>query len=484
MNVMFIYPNQDGIGYIPVGISLLSSILKNNGHNTSLFDTTFYSSNGDDDNDNLQFKRTDSKLPTKRCVDIYKLLKDKIEKFKPDLIAGTCTSNDYEFLCDILKFIKNNYDIPVIVGGPHTTVVPDEVISETFIDIICIGEGESALLELCNRMELNRNIYNISNLWIKFKNKIYKNDIGPLVKDMDTLPYPDWDIFNDENHYRPFDGKIYYFGWFEFGRGCPFSCTYCINPHLHKIYKGKGNYYRSKSPKRMMDELLHFKKKYNIKFVRFVDETFLAMPISKIKEFAELYNKHIRLPFIISSRPETINDESVNILKSMITCKHISMGIESGNETLRRNVLNRQLSNDTIYKAFKLLQKNGIKTTAFNIIGFPTETRDMIFDTIKINKQIQPDVIVVSLFYPYKGTPLRDVCINEGYIDSDKVVNYTSDTILNMPQISRESLIGLKRAFILYARLPRLLYPLIVLSERISCMYFIMSNIYKYKYGI
>lgn len=470
VNVLFIYPNMNAEGYIQVGLALLSAILKKGGHKTELFDTTFYDTGGDNDRviaeKYLQFKKIkNSKVFEREKVDILSELKKKIKNCRPDLIAATCTSNDYGFLKNLLIGIKKDTNIPVILGGPHPTVTPEKTIEEDFVDMICVGEGEYALLELCDSLSNKKDITSIKNLWVKKDGKIFKNSVRPLLHDLDSLPYLDWTIFDEKHHYRPFSGKVYYFGWFEFGRGCPFACNYCINPYLHQMYKG-DKFYRAKSPIRMIEEIKYFKENYPLEFIRFVDETFLAMPIEKIEEFAELYKKEINLPFIMSTRVESINSKTVEILKNMGTCKHVSMGIESGSERIRKDVCNRHMDNKKIVEAFKLLRETGIKTTAFNMIGFPTETRENIFETIEINRDAKPEFSVVSFFYPYEGTPLRKVCLEKGYIKEDsKVVNYAAETILDMPQITQKELKGIRKTFNLYVKSPKILFPIIKIAE-------------------
>ena len=493
VNILFVYPNTISEGYIPGGIAILSAVLKQAGHNTYLFDTTFFETEEkvrDLREKNLEFKSVNFEkegFKTKK-VNIQEEFKKTIEKVKPDLIGATCTSNDYPFLSQLLKSIRKEYKIPIIVGGSHATVSPQSTIEEDFIDMICIGEGEEAMLELANRMQIKESLTDIKNIWIKKEGQIYKNSVRPLIKNLDSLPYPDWDLFDTRHHYKPFSGKIYYFGWFEFGRGCPYSCSYCINPYLHKLYKDKGRIYRTKTTKRMIDELGFFKNKYKIEFIRFMDETFLAMPINKIKNFAKIYTQSINLPFIIATRPESITSEKAKILGKMHSCKHVSIGIESGNEKIRKDICNRNTQQEDIILAFKLIKNAGIGTTSYNMLGLPTENRKNIFETIELNRKAKVDIAVVNFFYPFEGTPLREFCLKKGYIsnNSNTMVNFVSDTILNMPQISKKELKGLRKTFSLYLEFPKLLYPLIRLCEYnnilSNALFDIFSKYYHYKY--
>jgi len=185
------------------------------------------------------------------------------------------------------------------------------------------------------------------------------------------------------------------------------------------------------------------------------------------------------------TRPETIDKEIAQILGDLGTCRHISIGIEHGNDRIRREYLNRHISNERMIDAFKLLENAGIQTTSYNMIGFPTETRKEIFETIELNRRINPEIALMSFFYPYKGTPLRDICINMGLIKPNVgMVDYGEESILNMPQISKEEIHGFRRTFILYIRAPKILYPLIKLCERENKISNIIYNIFRIYYSI
>jgi len=180
MRVLFIYPNTYSDGCMPLGIAMLSAVLKEAGHEIQLFDTTFFNKKSGETNKlgekHLIFKKTDLDIKLDKS-DMKEEFRKAINNFKPDLIAISATSINYSLGLKLLKSINGTVyaEVPVVVGGSHPTVVPDKVVAEDGIDIICIGEGEGAMLELCNRMEAHEDITNIKNLWIKKNGKIFKN---------------------------------------------------------------------------------------------------------------------------------------------------------------------------------------------------------------------------------------------------------------------------------------------------------------------
>jgi radical SAM superfamily enzyme YgiQ (UPF0313 family) len=259
-------------------------------------------------------------------------------------------------------------------------------------------------------------------------------------------------------------GKISMTGTFEMNRGCPYSCRFCSDYGLNKLYANNGGYYREKSIKRLIDEMKEKKERYNLEFAYLVAESFLTTKRERIVEFIERY-KEVDIPFWIEARPESINEENIKLLESS-GCEGISLGIESGNMELRRNLLGRNMNDETILKAFSLLEKSTLRVSANNIIGFPTETRENIFETIEFNRKLNVPGVMVSLYNPYKGTALRDYCDEEGLMQKDAHAgDYRSETVLNMPQITREELLNLQKTFPLYVRFPKSEWPRIEKCE-------------------
>lgn len=228
--VLFIYPNAISQGFIHGGIAILSAVLKEAGHETDLFDTTFYNIESDKIETSLQFKPTDlkKKIEKREVKFLVSDFLNKISTFKPDLIAITCTSNSYLLLKNLMEKTISNINCPIIIGGPKATISPEELIREEFINMVCIGEGEEALVEVANNIRDNKSLINIKNIWIKKNHRIHRNEVRLLNQNLDSLPLPDWSIFNEQHFYRPMYGNILKFGWFALSRGCFYSCSYCL----------------------------------------------------------------------------------------------------------------------------------------------------------------------------------------------------------------------------------------------------------------
>ena len=323
-----------------------------------------------------------------------------------------------------------------------------------------------------------RNLDDIPNLWLKKSDgSIIKNEIGPTVN-VDGLPFADYDVFEPARFYRSMQGRIMRILPVEMHRGCPYKCAFCEDPMLNVLYKRiNQRYHRAKSPRRLVDEIKFFMDRHRAEFIYFNAETFFAMPNDDFIKIAELYSKEVRLPFWLQTRPETITQQRIDLLKQMGVA-NINIGIEHGNEEFRREVLKRSMKNELIINGLTLLHDARIPTTVNNIMGFPDETRELIFDSIELNRHIQSATINAYLFNPYKGTELYKVCEQKGYLpkqDDEQVIDIALSgdypyfkTILNMPSITKVELLGLQRTFVLYAKLPRSEFPRIRVAEKLD----------------
>lgn len=476
--ILLVYPNQTLLGVVPGNIALLSACLKKAGFQVKLFDASIYRTSKatqDDLRTTLnQVKKTNIddyvKYVNKNIVtDFQKNVKD----YQPNLIAMTLVDDTVNLGLSLLNSVKN-FNILKIIGGVAVTFGFEKLLKHDCVDIACIGEGEEAIVELCNRLRQHKNIKTIKNLYFKTKKgKITKNKLRPLT-DINQLPFPDFSIFNDFRFYRPFHGQVVRMAPVDTDRGCPYSCTYCAAPNLRERYQIEctGNYFRTKNLGRVMDELKLLKRNYHINFIWFSSETFFARNVKELKFFADRYIKEIHLPFWCQTRLDTFTELKTKLLQKM-GCQSVSVGLEHGNEQFRKEILKKFITNKQIIKSFKLLHKYNIPVTVNNIVGFPDETRKLVFDTVSLNRKItrycpSGSTLNVFIFNPYSGTPLRKTCIDKGYIKAAQETTggvYGNPTLL-MPSMSREEISGLAKTLPLYIKLPKSLFSKIKIAEK------------------
>lgn len=438
---------------IPIGLSYLIPILKNRGHEVSVFETTFYNF------DYSSFNLTGVIDETgKQIISDFKAF---LNQNKPDLIAVSCSSLTLNFPIAILESLEKRYI--TVYGGVGVTVDYENVIQHELVDYACVGFGEQCLVGLIEYLEGRQELRSIPNLVYKQSGVTIKNEFVQSF-DLSSLPMPDWSLFDKRNLERIFKGKIKRWGNFQLTRGCPFDCAYCINGYLHRELKMKVY----KFPyKKIIEEIKFLSKRYNLEIVRILDECFGFGNIQYFKDFAATYKKEVGLPTIIETRPETITSETIEILKAM-NCISVSLGIEVGSETQRKTVLHRTVSNKTTENAFTLLHKAKIRSSSFNIMGFPDDTREKIRETIELNRKCKPEYVNIYFFLPAPGTKLRKYCLENNLLETTAIVDYSLRSVIKNRNLGHEELLGLYRTFKYYIRFPRWLFPLIKLGEKPS----------------
>ena len=472
VRVLFIYPNTPLLNPPPVSIGTFSAILKPMGVNVKVFDTTFYIEKQSSDKtkeENLQvrpFNYDIEQLPV-HSKSPGEELRDVIKTFKPDLIATSSLEATWFDTVSLLNSVGDLIgNIPVIAGGIFPTFAPDIVIRHPFVNMVCIGEGEGPLVDLVEHIRNGTDYSNVKNLWVKKKDEVIKNPLRQVLS-LDGLPIPDYSVFHKARFLRPMAGRVYRTVPVETNRGCPYSCTFCNSPTTAKFYRnaGAGVFFRKKSLDRIQEELQFLVKTWDAEYVYFLSDTFLAMTDKEFDHFIEIYTE-FKLPFWIQTRAETITEYRARKLKEA-GCHRMSIGLEHGNERFRRTMLGKRYSNEQMVTAGSILAMEDIPFTLNNILGFPEETRSLLFDTIDLNRQIPFDTTNAYAFTPFHGTPLHEYCVNKGWVDPEHVFGcMTIDTPLDMPQLSRQEIKGLRKVFALYCRMPKEYWPKIERAEK------------------
>lgn len=393
MRVAFIYMNSEN--NVGRGAGYVTGAIIDSGHSIDFFESR---------------SNKDGKVVDKIISDDY------------DILMVSSMSLLFPTALKIINAIKSEKKIPVLVGGIHVTTIGKEILEKNpTIDYLCIGEGESMVVEFLNKFGKDE-FYSIQNLVYRSGNEIKENPVRD-PEDLATLPNFPWKIFGRKTIMKK-SGMAYV----SATRGCPFRCTYCCNNIYLDLYK--KSYIRHRPVNKVVDELNYLKKKYNPKIFYFGDEMIFSDE-NYIKELFSAIHKDVGVPYGGMGRVENMTEETTKFLRKT-GCKYLAMGVECGDEKFRKEFLNRHMSNEKIKTAFELCRKNGIFTTAFNIIGYPVDYDDQLTETtIKFNKEINPDFSQVTIFYPFVGTKLYDYCVEKDLIDKTKnVTRYYGDSVL------------------------------------------------------
>ena len=431
VRVLFIAQQTD---YEPQGIMHLSSALKAAGHQVDLVVATHQ--------DPVQVAR----------------------EFQPDVAAYSVITGSQRYYLDLNRKIKREVNgVFSVFGGPHPTFFP-EMVEEEGVDGICRGEGEDALVELVGALVDGgpEAVLGIDN-WSFRRNGdpgdagLINNPVRPYVADLDNLPFPDRELVYKRDPIAA-RAKIKHF---LTGRGCPYNCTYCFNHALSEIYRGKGRRFRQRSVDNVIEEICWVHDHYPLEFVVFVDDTFVLSP-EWLAEFAVKYPRQVGLPFFCNTRANLVTEEQVRLLKEA-GCHSVSMGIETGNDQLRNEVLKRRMSKEQILEAARLIRGGGLHMTTTNMIGLPTSTLEHDFETLELNVQARPSYAHVFIFQPYPRTELGEFTREHGWMVGtfDDIGEVAWDTsVLNFSPEHKRQLTNLQRFFALVVEWPWLL-PLV-----------------------
>lgn len=437
MKITFVYPDVqphvfDWTGYFYDGIASLSAVSKRDGHTTSLIHITQPISKSD--------------------------FVERVQKEDPDLIGFSSTSHTLPVVKKLASWlVESKVEVPTICGGIHPTIAPEESIGIEGMSMICRGEGEAALSELCQKLTRKEDISSIRNLWIKRNSTIIKNPLRPILDDLDKLPFPDRGIFDYQNLHNEREGR----GTFMVSRGCPYKCTYCCNHLLREIYGSKGKSIRFRSVESVIAEIKQVVDHYPFIESLVFDDDILFLHRKWSEEFAEEYSRQINLPFECHARAD-VTDETLTELLKKAGCVHIKFGLESGNKEIRYKVLNRRMTNEQIKKAFVMSKKAGMVTESYNMVGIPYETPSNVLDTIKLTATIGIDIMQAMIYQPYQGTKLAELCREQGFLKSGGFgADFFSPSIVKLDTMSpaqvlmfRDYFIALVRYYQVLQRLP------------------------------
>lgn len=436
MRISLISPYPDITSF---GIRTLSSYLKQHGHKTQLIFLP------DPFGDDIEYgvQRYEDKV----LDEVASLCS------KSQLIGITLMTNFFDGAVQISKKLKSKLDVPVIWGGVHPTIRPEE--SLEFADMVCIGEGENALLELANKMSSGEDYSCLANLWIKRRDRIIKNALRPLPRDLDIYPCPDYSM---EDHYVTIEGRLLpltheilqtffsrgtvarYLGRIGYqtmtSRGCPHNCSYCINDTIRRIYGGK-HHLRWRSVPHIMAELMWAKE--NMPYVNYIwisDDEFMARKLSELKEFCQEYKLKIGLPFSCLLSPLTVTDEKMKLLVDAGLI-YVQMGVESGSARMQKVFNRTRMDNTTMLKAMHVINryKNVMHPPSYDfLLDVPGETNRDKIDSLKFIAEIpKPYRLQPFTLIPYPGTRIYQMAKENGFFVDERREIYNKTYAMREP---------------------------------------------------
>jgi radical SAM superfamily enzyme YgiQ (UPF0313 family) len=347
----------------------------------------------------------------------------------PGLIGVSLTSRQWLRAREIIGGLRRISNIPVIAGGLHATFSPEDILAHEGFDYVCIGKGEAVLLELVNVLDddISPVDAQIANIWVRGGERPrLRESIEPL----DSIPFMARDMLDERWGVHHVSTQ----------RGCPFPCTYCAARMFDKLYSegDTSDYGRRLSHGNVLAELAEIQSRGPLNYVIFLDDTFTIHQIW-VREFCKVYKRDFAIPFSLHARVETVNKEMLQELAEA-GCRHITYGVESGSERVRREIMKRLATNQRFRDVFRWTKDAGIIPTANYIIGTPGEPIAEMQETMVLHRELQPVDFGYFVFYPYPGTDLFQTCRENGWLPEDYLTRPANhrQSILNLPNVTQE----------------------------------------------
>lgn len=354
MKIGFVHLGRENLG-----IQYLSSVAKEYGHQVALYyDPGLFGSN-----DNVFYIPS---LESKFGKSGYLL--ERISIDKPDVICFSVYTTTFRWALDLAGKLKEQSGIPILFGGLHVTLAPDEVMSHPQVDMAVAGEAEAVFIDAVNAVTGKGKPEDVKNLIWRKNGEVVENPLAPPIENLDSIPLPDKALFEKDVNFVD-DYMI------MTNRGCPYSCAYCCESALNDIYGNK--FFRRRSVESVMDELVVMFGRYRFREVMFNDSIFFTHK-EWLFTLLEQYRKKIGRPFRCFGQVTYLDEEIASELVRA-GCYAIEFGVQTLNETVRKNILKRKESNEENSKAFSICDKYKIHYDVDHIFGLPGETDEDYF---------------------------------------------------------------------------------------------------------
>jgi radical SAM superfamily enzyme YgiQ (UPF0313 family) len=314
------------------------------------------------------------------------------------------------------------------VGGAHPSVSPEEALEHA--DLVCRGEGEDAILEVADAIVSGGALDRIPNIWTRTDGEIRRNDVRPLEGNLDLLPFVS---FGDPDSYRIEDDRldrtdpatrIPLYHTTASRMACPFNCTFCGGPWLRRVlYAGKGQPRRYRSVGHILGEIEQARERHpGIQQIQFWDEVFaVRAPEGWLDEFCERFPREIGLPFAIWSHPGLLTEPTIEKLKRA-GLRKVVMGVESGSQQVRREVLNRKETDAAILRSADILKRHGVEVGYDFIVDIPWLTEENLRGTFTLIMQLpEPFEVGIHSLSFLPGTAITERALAEGKIRKEQV---------------------------------------------------------------
>lgn len=355
----------------------------------------------------------------------------------PDVVLFSFGSNQAAVTRRIATHLKQlRPRTPTMGGGVHCTLTPEEPLSWGSMDYVFVGEADGQMDRLVRMLGAGQDISAEPHIASEAGGLVRRNPVGPLP-DVTHQHEPYWDGIDYLDLCRRMRGVLDVVA----GRGCPYRCAYCHNAGLIELYRhdlelpvGKLGFLRMRDPDGLLAECVRYREVCGDELKGFIwgdDMAVMSKPF--LRTWAEIYPKEFpSTPFAINATLNFLDEEVVSLL-ARAGCNLVKFGLESGSPRLRRFMRRPDYKERVVVEALERMQRYGINSRAYVIVGTPTETKEELLSTFELAAELRIDTVRPSIFFPYPGTPLHTYCVDRDLIDWDvleSVRNYYSRSVI------------------------------------------------------
>ena len=387
----------------------------------------------------------------------YQDVKNIIKRYDPDLVGVTSTTSMMPDAYAISKMAKRiNENVKIVIGGPHVTFTPEMSIRECpCIDFVVRGEGEITFKELVDALEKGKDTSNILGLSVNMGGKVKNNPSRPLIKDVDTIPLPSYDLLPMDKYEA--DGVK--FGTVMTSRGCPFNCAFCSS----SLQFGKR--WRGHSDSRVIEELKILREEYGRREIEFLDDTFTLNRPRAIRISRRIREEGLDISWTASSRVDIFTSEVARALKYG-GCHTVYFGIESGSQKTL-DFIGKRITPEQSMRAVKKAREAKLRALGAFILGFPEETKEDIKKTIKFSKKVKVHYAQFTVATPYPGTRLWDYALRHKLLLTTNWRKFTTlDPVMKLKNFTTKQIQKfLQLAYITFYLRPSLLIKDILMEK-------------------
>ena len=368
----------------------------------------------------------------------------KAKRFEPDIVALTAVTPSLLKTVKLAEMMKKAFPtVPIVIGGPHFTAVPEQTLLDyPVFDYGVVGEGENTLTELVETLSADKTPLDVSGVAFRENGKVIFGAPRPVIKDLDSLPFPAWDLLDEfPGHYHPalFKYKKLPSTHIISARGCPNKCIFCDTSVFSRQI-------RFHSAEYVLEMIGYLVKRFGVKEIIFEDDQFLIKK-ERVAEICEgLLKAGWGISWSCSGRVNSVDDPELLRLMKHSGCWQISYGIESGNQHIL-NFAKKGITIAEIERAVRLTRESGILSKGYFIFGLPHETEKSMKNTIQFAKSIPLNDMSVFTLTPFPGSEMFDIAEQFGVIEKDFENMNLLDVVYVPNGLSEEKLLSYQRRF-------------------------------------